>query len=565
VSDLKVTAKTSSFYFKGKDVTIAEVAEKLHVAHVLEGSVQKIGNQVRVIAQLINAGDGTHLWSKSYGRDLEDIFAVQDEIAQEIVRSLEITLLDTEEERLLQRYRPTLEAYEQLILGRHEMAKRTADSLTAAEQHFKQAIELDPGYALAYVGLADTYDLQQGYGSLVFEESLQRRQPLIERALELDPFSGEAFTARASLRSDQQIKTPEEDFKGTEEDILKALELSPNYATAHRWYSGLLNGQGRLEEALVQTRLAAELDPLSPIIQVEIAQAVWNTGRAEEALTLVRRNVERTPEFPNNYNLMAVFQSTLGHLGETQRWHQEARRRNPGNSFTWRDECFSFLHLGDLISAEDCIRQLIEAHPEKLSSHVVLLPLQWYRGEWDAAIAILESLSDRAPGWRDFSRVLPELMIGKGDIERARQLMVDAFPQLLENPIELAVDDLKSALVLAATLHANGEIEQRNVLLLAMEQRIATLHRVRGTGYGILDVYIHEMWGDRDQAIAAFREAVDMGWKISQRAVWWMLRDDWLLGSLRQDPEFIALVNELEADINTQRQWYEENKDKPLF
>ena len=164
-----MTAKTSSFYFKGKNIDVGEIARQLKVGTILEGSVQRAGNRVRVIAQLVNAEEGTHLWSKTFDRDLEDIFAVQDEIAQEVVEALKVTLLDTEKERLAQRYQPTLEAYEQLILGRHEMAKRTATSLAAAEQCFKQAIELDPDYALAYVDLADTYGLQIDYGGLVLD------------------------------------------------------------------------------------------------------------------------------------------------------------------------------------------------------------------------------------------------------------------------------------------------------------------------------------------------------------------------------------------------------------
>ena len=173
VSGLKVTAKTSSFYFKGKNIDIAEIARKLNVGTILEGSVQKSGNRVRVIAQLINAGDGTHLWSMSFDRDLQDIFAIQDEIAREVVKALKVTLLDAEEERLAHRYQPTLEAYGELILGHQAMAKRTAAGLAAAEQHFKEAIELDPAYALAYVGLADTYSAQIFYASLVLEDLME--------------------------------------------------------------------------------------------------------------------------------------------------------------------------------------------------------------------------------------------------------------------------------------------------------------------------------------------------------------------------------------------------------
>jgi len=568
VSDLKVTAKTSSFYFKGKNIDVGEIARQLKVGTILEGSVQKAGDRVRVIAQLVNAREGTHLWSKSFDRDLKDIFAVQDEIAQEVVQALKVTLLDAEEERLAQRYQPTLEAYEQLILGRYEMGKRTATSLTAAEQHFKRAIELNPDYALPYVHLADTYGLQIFYGSLVIEESLQRRQPLVEKALELDPLSGEAHTAKAALYSFQQLKTGKDHYDG-EEDILKAIELNPNYAAAHHWYSNLLRDEGRFEEALAQIRLAAELDPMSPIIQTALAARTWNAGRTEEALTLIRRNIERTPEFPNNYKLMAGFQSQLGHLGEAQRWIQEARRRNPEDAYTWWSECIGFINLDNPLAAEECTKQLGAAHPEKSISRGSRWVLHMYRGELNATIAMLESLSERWPGFRFFDRWLADLIAGQGEVERARRLMADTFPEFLEDGLELAATDLNAALVFAAILDANGETQRRDVLLLTLEERIATMHRTRAVGYGTLDVYIHAMRGDRDQAIAGLREAINVGWRVARpfplENCWWMLRQDWKLANLHQDPEFIALMNELEADIRRQRQWYEDHKDDPLF
>jgi TolB-like protein/Tfp pilus assembly protein PilF len=563
VSGLKVTARNSSFYFKGKNIDVSEIARELKVGTILEGSVQKAGNRVRVIAQLINAGDGTHLWSKSFDRDLEDIFAVQDEIAQEVVKALKVTLLDTEEKRLAQRYQPTLEAYEQLILGRQEMAKRTAEGLEAAEQHFKQAIRMDPDYALAYVGLADTLALQKQYANLLGAESLERRHPLIEKALELDPLSGEAYTAGAFLHWDQN------DFETAEREFLKAIELSPNYVSAYHWYANMLIRDGRSEEGLVQFRVAAELDPMAPIIQSELARAIWYTGRVEEALTLTRRNIEQNPVFPKNYFLMAQFQTELGHLGEAQRWTEEARKRNPQGARYWEQECLGFLHLGEELFAEDCANQFSETHPGGERTLNTLRRLHLYRGEWDAAIAKVEFVLQRTPDSRHQTMYLADLIARQGDVHSARRLMADAFPEYLEDELELEVTDLDVVLTFAAILHVNGETRQRDVLLLAMEQQIATMHRIRGAGYGTIDVYIHAMRGDRGQAITALREAIKLGWRASnwlgRQDFWWLLRQDWKLESLRQDPEFIALMNELEADIKVQRQLYEENKDKPLF
>lgn len=568
VSGLKVTAKTSSFYFKGKNIDVGVIARQLKVGTILDGSVQKDGDRVRVIARLVNTGDGTHLWSKSFDRDLKDIFAVQDEIAQEVVKALKVTLLDTEEERLAQRYRPTLEAYEQLILGRQEMAKRTADSLAAAEQYFKQAIELDPDYAIAYVGLADTLALQTIYAGLTLDESLDRRQPLIDKALELDPLSGEVYTTRAFLYWNRK------DFEAAQNDFLMAIELNPNYATAHHWYANMLTRYGRFEKGLARFRVAAELDPMAPIIQGELAKSTWYAGHVEEALTVIRRNIDQNPEFPKSYNLMARFQTTLGHVGEAQRWIGEARKRNPEGPRLWLLECYGFLNLGDVLSAQDCANQLSKVHPEKRETVYVLHALKLYREEWNATVTPLEPIQERLPGSHFSTALLADFIAGQGDIERARRLMADAFPELLEDGLELAATELDAALTLAAILHANGETQRRDVLLVAMEERIATMHRIRGYGSGVLDVYIHAVRGDRDRAIAGLREAIDMGWRVSMNdrfwswsgcCFWWQLREDWKLGGLRRDPGFIALMNELEADIRRQREWYEDHKDDPFF
>jgi hypothetical protein len=266
---------------------------------------------------------------------------------------------------------------------------------------------------------------------------------------------------------------------------------------------------------------------------------------------------------------MAGFQTQLGHFGEAQRWIQEARRRDPVDAYIWFDECIGFLNLGDVQSAKDCARQLGTAYPEKLVSDGIWTAIHAYQGEWNAAITTLEFLSERIRGWRTFERWLADWTAGQGDVERGRRRMADTFPELLEDGLEIAVPDLHAAVTFAAILNANGETQRRDVLLLAAQERIATMHRIRGIGYGIVDVYIHAMQGDRERAIAGLREAIDMGWRVSDNSPrdssWWMIRQDWKLASLHQDPEFIAMMDELEADIAQQCQWFEEHKDDPLF
>lgn len=175
------------------------------------------------------------------------------------------------------------------------------------------------------------------------------------------------------------------------------------------------------------------------------------------------------------------------------------------------------------------------------------------------------------PGWPAYQRFLADLKAAQGEFELARQLMADMYPELLEDPLD--PDWIKQHLVVArnfaAILSATGELQRCDILLSALEEQIALLHRLRGDSYGILDVYIHAMRGDSDRAIEGLREAIGVGWKTARPfpldGNWWTLRQDWKLANLHNDPEFTALMDELEAEVDKQRQWYEENKDKPLF
>jgi tetratricopeptide (TPR) repeat protein len=310
--------------------------------------------------------------------------------------------------------------------------------------------------------------------------------------------------------------------------------------------------------------MGAELNPMSPITHMRVAYATWHVGRTEEALALVRRNIERNPEFPLNYWQMYSFQHRLGHLGEAQRWLHEARRRNPGSGNMWASECDGYLHLGDLRSAENCARELGEAHPDNFRTKLQKVNLHRYRGEWQEGIAMLESM-----GGHYRRAVQADWVAGQGDIERARRIMAETFPPLFEDEVELVAGHLRYAIVLAAILNTRGEVQQRDVLLAAVEERVATLTGGPGSGYVLADMYISTLRGDHDRAIAVLREVIDRGWRAPPLDLldgpWWAFRHDWKLKPLHQNPEFIAIMDELEADIAAQRQWYEENRDKPLF
>jgi tetratricopeptide (TPR) repeat protein len=258
---------------------LPQIGQELGVATILEGSVQRAEDRVHINVRLIDAATDEHLWAESYDRELtaENLFAMQSEIAREIVRALQLALTDEENKRLQAMPTTSLEAYNEFVLGRQELAKRTAEALYRAQAHFEKAIELDSDYALAYVGLADSLHLQVPFADLKREDSFAPRQAAIDRALALDPFLGEAYTSLASLRVDQLSYTASgfvacchdwDDAKHKEavEYFLKGIELSPNYAIAYERYGSALSRHGNEsdnEEALPYLRKAIELDPMS--------------------------------------------------------------------------------------------------------------------------------------------------------------------------------------------------------------------------------------------------------------------------------------------------------------
>ncbi len=298
IPDLKVAARTSAFAYKGTNTNISQIAKELGVNHILEGSVRKSGNQVRVTAQLIKADDGFHLWSANYDRELTNIFAIQDEIADSIAQALKVTLqLESGATGNLTGTN-SLEAYEHYLKGMSLWHQRTAISLTNAITEFEAAAAIDPNFAKAFAGQAITWSVMDGYTTQTFAETGPRMTEAANRALSLDPESVEAITAEASnaryeLRYADAISLYE-----------KAIKLNPSFATAYQWYAGTLGEMGDPDASLLMYQKAWSLDPRSGIIGVNLAWQFVVMGRFEEGEDIALQVLGFAPEFPEILNTM---------------------------------------------------------------------------------------------------------------------------------------------------------------------------------------------------------------------------------------------------------------------
>ena len=314
IKDLHVAARTSSFAFKGKTPDMGDVGAKLKVATVLEGSVRKAGSRIRVTAQLINVEDGYHLWSARYDRELEDVFAIQDEIATTIADCLKVTLSSEADQPLVKPATDDMDAYQLYLKGRYMWNKRSKDGLLAAVDYFSQAIERDSNYAPAYSGLADAYLVLGSYAHMPRVEARRRAREAAERAITLDETLAEAHTSRG------QVYRLEWNWRGEEQEYRRAIALNPNYTTAHQWYSTLLAALGRLDEALAESRRAEELDPLSPATVATVGTILALRREYDAAETQFHTTLELDPLFMTAHAwLIVVYENT-------QRLHEAVAR-----------------------------------------------------------------------------------------------------------------------------------------------------------------------------------------------------------------------------------------------
>jgi adenylate cyclase len=297
VNGLKVTARTSSFTFKNQTLDVRTIAERLGVTHILEGSVRRARDRVRVTAQLVCASDGYHLFSETYDRQLEDIFAVQDEIAQTIVERLARHLgpVQTSEgttRKVVTSHPHDTEAYAEYLRGRFEWARFTPDGAKRSIRHYERSIEMDPSCALPHTGLATSYVFLGAIGYLPASETFPPAEAAALKALELEPDMGQSHVALGAVRLFFHW-----DFDGAYHSLQKALSLTPGSAEAHHVYGLYLEATSEWEEAVDEMRAAVQLDPLSAVYGDSLAHALAAAGRLTEAREQIRRTLEAHPRF----------------------------------------------------------------------------------------------------------------------------------------------------------------------------------------------------------------------------------------------------------------------------
>lgn len=396
IRGLHVVARTSAFMFKDKREDIREIGKKLNVKTVLEGSVRKSGKRIRITAQLVNVADGYHLWSRRYDREMEDVFAIHDEISMAMVDELKGSLLGGEKAAIARRHTSDPEAYNSYLKGRYHWNKRTAAGFKRGIEHFQDAIERDPTYALAYAGVADCYNLLGWYCLLSPKEAFPMAKAAAEKALEMHPDLAEALTSKAFA-----MFCHDWDWTDVERTYMRAIELSPAYGTAHHWYAEYLLFTGRTEEALAEARRALELDPLSMILHVFSGLALYISSRFDLAIEKFRKTIEMDPNFMVAHWGLGLTYIQRGQAEEAVREFQKAIDILGASSLLLQGLGHAYAALGKREEVAKVLHQLeemSEAHSMYVSPyHTAVIHLDL--GELDEAFCWLENAYEEHDFW----------------------------------------------------------------------------------------------------------------------------------------------------------------------
>ncbi|MCH7987103.1 MAG: protein kinase [Acidobacteria bacterium] len=385
--DLKVMARSTAFHFKGKNVDPQEAGRKMGVHVVLTGRLSQRGDTLVIGVELVDVNHGTQLWGEQYNRPMADIFALQEEITREIFRQLRMKLTPEDESRLARRDTENTEAYQLYLKGRYYWNKRTEEALRKGLEYFGQAIEQDPGYALAYVGLSESYIVLADRG-MPSKIAFPKAKMAVAKALELDDTLGEVHVSLAVIKD-----TYEWDWVAAEREYKRAIELNPGYATSHHWYSIYLSWLGgRHEEAIAEAKRALELDPLSLIINEALGFVLYFARQYDEAIEQLHKTLELDPNFPDAHY-------TLGQVYLQKGMYQEATEEFQ-KGITHSGDSISTRGIAQLASAyaaagkrREALRVLDELMEESNQSYVsparIAIVYVWL-GDKDQAFAWLE-------------------------------------------------------------------------------------------------------------------------------------------------------------------------------
>jgi serine/threonine protein kinase/tetratricopeptide (TPR) repeat protein len=404
VEGLQVASRTSVFALKNLREDLRSIGARLNVSTVLEGSVRRSGNRLRIMVQLNNVSDGRTLWSERYDREMADVFAIQDEIAQTIVQTLRATLLGDLGDPTPVRYTGNVRAYSLYLKGRFWWNRRTQAAIKEGIGYFEQAIKEDPGYALAYSGLADSYALDLDYRGAPVMEGMERAKAEAGKAIELDETLAEAHTSLGWVTFIYDW-----DWAGAEREFTRAIQLNPRYSVARQWYSWFLAAMGRFDEAVAEGRAAIDLDPASVSIRRSMGWLLYYTRQYDAALEHLRRALAMNPTAEETHRQLGLVYLQKGLPDEAATAFKEALTHSENDVLAFAGLGHVAARRGRKDEARAVLQELNERARTRYVSPVAQTGLCVALGETDAAFEWLERAYHDRRGWLAYLKIEPIL------------------------------------------------------------------------------------------------------------------------------------------------------------
>ena len=402
VGSLRVASRTSSFAFKGATQNIRTIGEKLQVRTVLEGSVRRADTKLRVTAQLINAADGFHLWSATYEREMKDVFAIQDEIARAIVSALKVKLTDEPSLALVEPRTANVEAYALYLKARYFWRRKSASGLKKGIEYFQQAIAVDPGYSLAYAGLADSHIALGYYGYLPPKDVFPPAKAAADAAIRIDDGLAEAHTARACVSL-----LYEWDWLGAERGFQRAIELKQGYPTAHFWYACYLWAVGRTEDSCEEASRALEFAPLSLVGHANLGWALYFGRKFDAAIAQCQKSLELDPRYLFTHTVLGQAYLAASRYDEAIGALQSAVRFSGGLSFTTATLGYAYAKAGKRREARKVLQSLKQRSGTEYVPPFCVALVYAGLGDRDQAFACLDRAYEERSYWLAYLKTWP--------------------------------------------------------------------------------------------------------------------------------------------------------------
>ena len=548
LGSMKVISRTSVMEYRDTTKNMKTIGEELGVATILEGGVQRAGNQVRINVQLIDASTDEHIWAKTYDRTLtaETLFAIQSEMAASIAEHLEAALSPDDRELLEKRPTGNLEAYNAYLMAGQFYARSGFEDLFQAENYYRQAIELDPDYAAAHTGLLRTYNQLADTGAITLAELEEKAGPIAERAIVLDSQSGEAWAALAAFRFFTNGDSVEEIFQ-------KALSLSQNNSMVLQGYAEYLRKEGRYEEAIPYIEKGLAIDPLAIDHLFELGRAHVYLGRFDESLAAFAKLRVLGPTNPQGYYGASGVYTILGDLGSASVLQVQAATLDPDDYETIAFLAWVYLGLGDETSANAWLGRALDKGPDQALPMAVSAVFKVHAREYEEAVSIARSALQNHVDHRwgapsNLLRVLRDAALRSGDYTEASSWYRQLTPDLFADHLDITRSDVQDAVNLALLLRASGDREQANRLLDAVH---GFADPTFGSNFynderGISNVHALAIAGRTEEAIDAFRVAVDHRFRVSWA---WSTELNPNMDALRGDPRYQGMIAEIKADL----------------